>query len=152
NGLASMSCTSSSFCMGVGLSGGTNSAFVEYNGSWQTPATDGSGAFVDGVSCVSTSFCVAVDQAGDPIIYDGAAWTDSGSSLDSTHGLTAVYCLSTISCYATGTGHVWHYDGSTWTVSASVGNVGTPIEQISCVSTSFCGAIDYSGNAFTYNG
>ena len=62
-GLSSVSCTSTTFCMAVDSGGDA----LRYNGStWSSPSAIVSGEGLTSVSCTSTSsaFCIAVDYHG----------------------------------------------------------------------------------------
>lgn len=78
NGLVSVSCASSGFCVAVR---GTGQA-LSYDGtSWTVPTTIDGGYLVKSVSCVSTTFCMAVDQVGNVLNFTGlVAQTISVSS------------------------------------------------------------------------
>jgi uncharacterized protein YjbI with pentapeptide repeats len=127
-GLADVSCTSSSFCIAVGV--GDNVSFTggfhftgytqlidEYNGSsfTQLPAPSEAAALT-GVSCTSPTFCVAVGKAftgGNPDdtsgqvieVFNGSSWSVMANPTfpaGDTPGLFSVSCASTTMCAAVG--------------------------------------------------
>ena len=144
----SISCVSSSFCMGVSGTGRANT----YNGSeWAsdngTPL--GSGSFGD-ISCSSASFCAAVHRAGNALEYSNGVWSQP-RSVDPGQELAAVSCASSSFCAAADEeGNALTYNGSAWSTPVNIESLA--FDAISCVSSSFCVAADRSGNVVTYNG
>ena len=65
-GLSSVSCRSSSFCVAVDGAGNA----LTYNGSsWSSASIDPNGQGLVAVSCASSSFCMALDSVGDALKY-----------------------------------------------------------------------------------
>ena len=124
--LATISCTSSSFCMAVGDNpDNTDGIALSYqSGTWKENLLPFQ-PYV--VSCTSSSFCVTVESGGCAPTYYG--------------------CNNSVASLYT-------YNGTTWR-QASI-PFGTTIYQTSCVPSSFCMAVGQNsfGNdvAFLYNG
>jgi uncharacterized repeat protein (TIGR01451 family) len=154
--LISVSCVSTSFCMGVDRGGDA----VTYNGSaWSARSLVFAGfpgyfgAELRQVSCVSTTFCVASDDDGSVFIYNGVSWSPPDPVTNSPFNM-GVSCASTTFCVAIGedgggTGYV--YNGSTWTqktVDTNPNSGFTGVESVSCaLGTDFCAGIDNMGSA-----
>lgn len=88
NSLASVSCTSTSFCVAVSENGFT----YRYDGKSWTPGPNmggQEGASINSVSCSSPSLCVAVGPKGYVYGYDGARWT---ARQNVGRALTSVWC------------------------------------------------------------
>jgi hypothetical protein len=144
--LLGVSCTASTFCMGVGTtldSSGIPTGLVaqRWDGtSWQTQPvpmpSGGAGSFFDGVSCTSPSFCTAVgaqtDSAGNPVgtlaeRWNGTSWTIQPTPNPAPGGvLAAVSCTTPAACTAAGmlnatsnagtTTLAERWNGTNWTV------------------------------------
>jgi len=101
-----VSCTSSSFCVAIGDSGGV---FTFRNGTWSTePSVDtyqGGSAQLFGVSCASPSFCLAIDQeAIQYLTFNGSTWTKPIQMTPPVPGgLQSVSCPSASFCVAVDT-------------------------------------------------
>ncbi len=156
--LASVSCTSDTFCMAVGGEGPGGAGYaLSYNGStWSTPTLIDSGGPLSSVSCTSDTFCMAVDWNGDAMSYDGSTWS-AATLVDSVGpgNLGSVSCTSDTFCMAVDwLGYALSYDGSTWSTPMLIdSNEG--LTSVSCTSSTFCMAVDYNGNsqnAFSYDG
>ena len=143
-GLYGVTCSSTSTCMGVGVSFGSEgptALLVEsWDGeTWSTQKARGEpgllGAGLSGVSCLSTSFCLAVgiDEFYDPIaeIWNGSDWKVTtppvgaeGESIDD------VSCITTSDCFAVGSdgademGLAEEWNGTSWTVLKTPVGVG----------------------------
>ena len=153
--LLSVSCVSSSFCVAVDNDGD----IVEYsNSSWssellgegETP----SGYPLESVSCVSTSFCAAVNADGYAYTYTGSTWSLVG--VEAGVELQSVSCTDAADpeCVATDTaGNYVTYNITTadgWSSATSI--PGSPtVDSVSCPTTSFCGAVDSTGGALTFD-
>jgi len=166
-GLESVSCVSTSFCMaGDALSATT----LEWNGSTWTaipvpiPA-GGSGPDVNSVSCPSANFCELIGTYILPATTDtarvlAAAWTGSGWKLQTVSlaptvwkVFTGVSCTSASFCEAVGStevsvsggetfrpvAEVWN--GSAWTsqpVPSQGGDIPTSLFGVACTSSASC--------------
>src|ERR1019366_3194297 len=118
-GLESVSCPTTSFCVAVDESG----YVLTYNGSsWSSPdeIDPGTGQTLTSVSCPTASFCVAVDMMGNVLTYNGSSWS-SPESIGADIWLYSVSCPAASSCVAVG------FDGDVFTYS-SIGTLtqGTP--------------------------
>ncbi len=152
----SVSCTTSEFCMAVGLAGedfglGWYSKYT--NGQWSPGSTFklAPNSFLQGVSCASTTLCVAVDQSGDSYVYTGH-W-EAGQKITSVTETPSVSCPSESSCFATGDHDVNTLTGGRWNGDRPLS--GLDLRALSCTSTSFCAAVGASfgnqPNGYLYN-
>jgi hypothetical protein len=156
-GVQSMSCASSSLCVGV-----RSSQVTVYNGaSWSQPRTIDLDGNVTSVSCPDASFCVAVDGSGNVLTRNGPSWSKP-TSIDTKNvgagGEPAVYvsCPAADFCAAVDSaGNAMTYNGSTWSAPAPSG-IGPADEGnvvgVSCTSPTFCMTVDNSGRYATYDG
>jgi Collagen triple helix repeat (20 copies) len=149
---ASVSCTSSSFCVAVGYAGADLGSAAVYNGStWSEASVVDTSDGLSSVSCISSSFCMAMDGSGRALIYNGSTWsapTPTGTDL------TKVSCVSSSFCVAVGgSSQASVYSGGTWSALSSI---ELSAASISCASVSFCVAVGSSnggpGYAVTYDG
>jgi len=153
NFLNAVSCTSSNFCMAVGMqnqgAGGGTLTELWNGSSWavvpsqNTSANSGEG--LNSVSCVGPLFCMAVGDGGLAETWNGVsnAWTLTPTVIPSsaTGGavvLSSVSCVSTTVCEALGTGYPVaapftpvvfgnQWNGSAWSlVSAATPSVSSP--------------------------
>lgn len=133
--LASVSCTSPSFCVAVGFS--DSGGLIEtWNGSTWTAASSPSAGDLNGLSCTSPSFCVAAGDTSQspsrqPLIemWNGSAWQLAGvpSPGGEEPTLSAVSCSGPDLCAAVGdtalsgglTGFVERWNGTAWTLQSS---------------------------------
>lgn len=167
NGIASVSCPSSLFCMAVDSGGNNNDGHVlTFNGTkWTTPTLlDTAGNYgPTAVDCLSSSFCVAVDGAGYAFVYNGSTWTADHAAGGS---FSALSCASTTFCMAWQGDWPFAYNGSSWSPTDlcylatpgtecapyAVDTNGESILSVSCPSASFCAAAGHNGGAYTYDG
>jgi hypothetical protein len=175
--LGSVSCTSSSACVAVGVyvavSGATHVFAVGWDGStWSlqsVPEPPGSqGSFFNAVSCSSASSCMAVggytDSSGASVTlaehWDGATWTvlptpnPAGAQVFSV--LNGIECTSSSHCVAVGASDhgalAERWNGTKWTIHStpSPGQF-TVLLSVSCVSFSACVAVgDYMDGSGTF--
>jgi hypothetical protein len=175
NQFQGVSCTSSTFCVGVGNTD-TSTVIETFDGtSWTVSSSvsapdGGSEPVLLSVSCVTTTFCVAVGDyttsggVNQNLIYmwNGTSWMDTSVNTYSDERLTAVSCTSSSFCVTLGnyiaSGSVDQvytetFDGTSWTemdganTSNSVDNF---ISGVSCTSSNFCVAVGYTidGSSF----
>jgi hypothetical protein len=120
NTLTGLSCTSSSFCMAIDLSGN----FMTFNGAtWSAPTSFDSGGYPLAVSCTSSAFCVAVDNGGArgqsrALVDQSGVWSAPVqiSTRGRHHSLDAVSCATPTYCAAIGYfGAAAVFKGATWT-------------------------------------
>lgn len=173
--LWSVSCTSATFCMALGV--GHDGPFAErWNGrAWTIvtiPAPVGAAAWgLGGLSCTSASACTAVGSAGrtanKPLVetWNGIGWAAEVIPVPAgtTHAaLGAVSCVSSTWCvavgsYASGARYVFLADvwnGSSWTIQSvprPPGILGSELSGVSCVSTTACTAVG-DDQAVNWNG
>jgi hypothetical protein len=173
----SVSCSSATFCAELGYDGPGVSYALTYNGkSWAAPTNidyvNGTISGIDSVSCPSATFCVAVGTAEGAYVfthyaltYNGTSWSaptqidnsDSGGYFNSVSCPSATFCTA-----VSDTGYALTYNGTSWsggtniapnppgTCSTSCSHEG--LTSVSCPSATFCVAVDYDGDALTYNG
>jgi hypothetical protein len=148
NALASVSCTSSSFCVAVD---GNGNALTWDGTSWSAPVNIDPSTVLDSVSCSSTGFCVAVDSSGNALTWDGASWS-APVNIDGSPYLTSVSCTSSSFCAAVDIrGNALTWDGTSWSAPLNIDG-SNALYSVSCTSSSFCVAVDSSGNALTWDG
>ncbi len=172
-----VSCSSATFCVAISYDGPGVSYARSYNGkSWTTPTNiggfGGGTGTIDSASCSSPTFCAAVGTAyGEygathyALTYNGTSWSaptqidnsDSGGHFDSLSCPSATFCAA-----VSDTGYALTYNGASWsggtkvapnppgTCSISCAYEG--LTSVSCPSATFCAAVDYDGDALTYNG
>lgn len=146
-GLPSVSCPASSFCVAVDAAG---NAFVFNGSTWTTAHPLNAGVELTSVSCPTTTFCAAVDANGNVYSYDGTEWS-SGDAIDSGVELTSVSCPATTFCAAVdASGNVETFNGTTWGAPQAI-DTGGDLTSISCPSTTFCVAVDSEGNEMVAN-
>jgi hypothetical protein len=74
------------------------------------------------VSCPSATFCAAVSDTGYALTYSGTSWSGGTNIAPNPPGTCSISC---------------EHEGLT---------------SVSCPSATFCAAVDYDGDALTYNG
>ncbi|MFZ0667986.1 MAG: hypothetical protein WAM97_19730 [Acidimicrobiales bacterium] len=164
-GLYNVDCTSTSFCMSVGVDLLGEAIADIWNGSsWNStppPAVNGSGGLYD-VTCLTNTDCIAVgggeiasDTDGFAEQWNGRSWTVMQSPPGSG-ALESVSCTSATACIAVGvtdeeTGLVplaESWNGTAWTVmnlpSVGAGSEDTQLYSVSCGSASSCVAVGVS--------
>lgn len=174
NGLESVSCISTSWCVSVGyIDNGDFSqtlALIWDGVEWSTvpsPNLGGGDNFLDSVSCVSVSWCTAVGYYYDGpstqaktlvLMWDGNAWRSLPSPNSGSGGdiLNVVSCTSVSWCMAIGFTSdgaaaetlAVKWDGLTWSLvpSPNSGASSDTLSGLSCVSATWCLAVGTSGN------
>jgi hypothetical protein len=155
NGLSSVSCPTSSFCVAVGPTNGV--AVIYQDGSWGSPSLIDSGGTLTSVSCSSDSYCVAVDSSGDELTYENGSWGTPTSIDSGGMGMTSVSCPASADvpapfCVAVDiSGNAVIDQGGTWGTPTMVDSNGL-IGAVSCPTSSFCMAVDLDGDEVSYNG
>jgi hypothetical protein len=150
--LASVSCTSASFCMAVGYRTiGFNKYLLaeRWDGTaWKTVELGISttfGAFTT-VSCASSTQCMAT--GGTPMLWNGTEWKPQYLPASAVEVVTDVSCPTTSFCMAVGkasSGSMYTYtwNGSKWTQQVASG-ASSWLEGVSCSSASACSAVGYT--------
>ncbi len=159
-GLTSVSCATSSFCVGVDDAGD----FVKYDGSgWHSPAPAEiyTGSLAS-VSCPTTNFCMAVDNfLGGAYSYDGNTWTDLDNQIPGPNDgpWSSVSCPTSTFCMAVDEfGNAFRYSNGTWNsyqgMDPSLINSdgALPPSSVSCGSPSMCVDVNGIGEAFLFDG
>jgi hypothetical protein len=168
NQLNNVSCTSASFCVGVGeqnLGTGGGSLAEQWNGTtWKVvPSVNAPTSSDDdlvSVSCVGPSFCLAVGGTGSgPLAetWNGTAWTLATVALPTSTtdaNLTSVSCVATNICQLLGTafgspstifGNQWNGSTLSLTTAATPSSPAVaPIPEMlgmSCVTATWCLAV-----------
>jgi len=101
------------------------------------------------ISCPSTTLCYALDEYSNVFTESSGTWSGP-THLSGLDVGTRISCPSTTFCVASGGTSVALDNAGTWTF-ADLG--GLSIADLSCApGTTFCVAVDYGGNALTYNG
>jgi hypothetical protein len=157
NGVGSISCPSTSFCVTAQEGGG----FIRYSTkpsgiSWTTVAI-GTGA-MKGVSCLSVSFCAVVDGAGnvrvattEARIKEAGGWT--ATNVNGGKALRRVACSSTTSCLAIDGGSevlkltIAQPAGTASASKVAVAGAGE-LTSLTCNGAT-CVAVDADGDVFT---
>ena len=156
-GLASVSCSSPTFCAAVS----SGSDAVTFDGTSWSPATaiDPAGQ-LGTVSCPASDFCAAVDYGPNAITFNGRSWSKP-SAIDPGSHLQAVSCASASFCVAIDRkGNALTFDGSTWSAPVNanpdgltMGEGGISWPVVSCPASNFCAAVDgVGGNVVTFDG
>lgn len=165
-----VSCASASSCLVAGGNPsypGAHGAVVNqstyWDGtSWSAPLRFGTNATsVTSVSCVPapaptarsqySAWCVAVDDAGDAMIFNGRSWS-APKAADRYGGLGSVSCPRLGSCVAVDyTGHALAFNGRTWGAPLMVDRGGN-LRSVSCPTAQFCMAVGSDGRAVSYDG
>jgi hypothetical protein len=149
--LATVSCSSSSFCMALNLnddqfivSGAGSRTYDGRLWSKTTAMPTGFGGDSQAVSCLSTRFCAAVDDAGDAAIYKGT-WAPAVQidSVEAPLSTLAVSCAASNFCVAVNqAGHGMIYNGNSWSHPSPVAtSVVGGLTGVSCPSRTFCVAV-----------
>ena len=168
NGLRSVSCTSATTCMAVGVvddGSSTSTLAMTWDGSTWTivpsPNAGSAGANnnLGSVACTSATSCVAVGRYFDSgwnslaMTWNGSAWTvvpAASPGVGSTR-LQSIACVSATACTAVGTFFdgsqqltmAQNWDGSTWTLATTPtsGTGDNDLRSIACLAASDCVAV-----------
>ncbi|MHB1598734.1 MAG: hypothetical protein ACYCXY_07555, partial [Acidimicrobiales bacterium] len=140
--LASVSCTTTTWCMALATSGAT----WHYDGSHWSPAgrlapSPGAGSGpVTGhhqLSCFESDVCVAIDGGAATYHYDGSTWSGP-TSVPGAEPLQAIACAPSGTCVTIdGIGDAFVTERSGW--SSALNGWGSAA-SISCVTGTFCAA------------
>jgi len=150
-GLDDVSCGAATLCVAVDRYGNA----VTFNGTtWSAlqgtePLPDGLVTGMDtAVSCASATFCAELAQDGDAVFFDGSSWS---KPVATGLGASSVSCASASFCGAIGGSYASVYTGSAWTSPTAL-VTSTPLESVACPTATFCLAVNFGGDSFTYNG
>ncbi len=162
NGINSVSCPTSSFCVALGGQPVTD-ALIYQNGTWGLPSTIDSNSLTS-VSCSSDTYCVAVDSAGNEVTYDNGTWSPPAAIDTGGMGMSSVSCPASTTvpapfCAAVDiSGNAVIDQNGTWGPPTSVG-ASVLWSSVSCASASFCMTVglgesgtSLAGVAASYNG
>jgi hypothetical protein len=164
HGAHSVSCPSSTFCMGV-----EGTMTLSWNGSsFSTPqplAPD----MLDAVSCPTAAFCMALASGDEWFVWNGGSWSAPTPIATVTPGpnpafINWVSCATAIFCVAVlSDGHALTWNGTSWSVpqwidqnlANAVGPAATSsnshpaqgMQSVSCPTASFCVAVGTDGRA-----
>jgi YVTN family beta-propeller protein len=153
NGLAAVSCASSSLC--VAVSEGPSAASTTDPGAgpaatWRSATVDPGQVFLDAVSCANGSppLCVAVDNNGNAVTTNnGTSWT-SPQFIDANE-LNGVACASNQVCLAVdnkGNLITTTNGGSQWSSPMDIDGT-TSLTGVACASVTVCAIVDAAGHA-----
>jgi hypothetical protein len=156
-GMASVSCSSPSFCAAVDNG---SDAFTFNGTSWSSGTAIDPGDELSTVSCPSATFCAAVDYGPKVVTFNGASW-GAPSVIDPGSYLQAVSCASARFCVAIDRkGNAFTFNGSTWSgpfnadpngLTMGEGGISWPV--VSCPTSNFCAVVDGAGgNVVTFGG
>lgn len=153
NGVADLSCPTSTFCMAVDTHGDA----LSFDGStWSAPyhIDSQSNEYLDWVGCASSSFCIAVDSfKDDTYTWNGSTWVGPSVALWGPNGgINPISCTSASFCVSLAGGEFEMFNGSAWTPFASHDAVLGESHSLSCTSPSFCVHVDGLGNEWRWNG
>ncbi len=174
NGLDSVSCPSTTFCMAVGsaaVNGVNQTLTEEWNGSaWSiVPSPDMTTSSSNGlfdVSCASATACMAVGAAHisswSPLAmtWDGVTWslsspvlptTGSSASFDGVSCPSATYCVAAGGAYgpAPTSTLIEMWNGIRWSIAPSpdpFAGADELLNSVSCSSGLFCVAAGFANN------
>jgi hypothetical protein len=108
---------------------------------------------ITSVSCASQTFCVAVDNAGNVLMFKGRAWSRPVNIDTNTYGFTSVSCATTKFCVAVDAeGYESTWNGRRWVTTGEIDTSGATYPSVSCPTVNFCAAVDQFGNAAHWNG
>lgn len=157
--LVSVSCSSASFCVALGIGPSTGaSASIYSHGTWGPSHPIDPHTYQDSISCPTSDFCLAVDslpgispegyQGGYAFIYDAGTWS-SLKRVDPV-SLGSVSCASVSFCVATGDGgSVYAYTNGRWSSRVELpGAEKVIIESVSCTTAPFCMAVGLPNESF----
>jgi hypothetical protein len=152
-GLTSFSCTSATFCMGVGIrqsavippgSSRTWKSFaVSWNGvHWGSPVllssfvSEEAYGVVESISCATETFCMAI--GGTSHLWNGQRWSSIPAAVTGTDGGGVVDCVAPDFCMDDSLGtSTLSWNGSKWSDAEPIMSVG-PGGSVSCASARFC--------------
>jgi hypothetical protein len=155
NGLATVSCPTTTFCVAMGFNGQTEPydtyAAVLRNGKWTTQ-TVGPSAGAISVSCASPASCWALAAGAGFYHWDGASWTFSDAASSSDAYMQSISCPTTTFCAAVGSGGaVTTFDGATWQPLIKVGG-DIDFYSVSCPLATSCVATSHTGQSYHFDG
>ena len=134
-GVTSVSCASSSFCVAVDKAG---NALTYRGAAWGAPqAVDPEGLGLESVSCPSVTFCAADDNSGNVLTYNGSDWSAPQRVAPEFVGSSQVSCASASFCMLVTNAHdTVTYDGRSWATTKY--ELGSAPSALACPSSSFC--------------
>ena len=106
-------------------------------------------------SCPSVTFCVAVDDAGNALMWNGLTWSIPKSISGGYEDLSSVSCASRTFCVALSNGgHATVWNGTDWSIPQVVYSTALSgaSPSVSCPSSTFCMSVDDTGLATWWNG
>jgi hypothetical protein len=149
NGLNSVSCPTTSFCLAIDTGG---DVYSYVRGTWSAPRQIDSSASLIQVSCATTSFCAAITSGATAYIDSNGTWSASQltGTGDNPANLTAVSCPVAGFCLATGEYDAYTYSAGTWSTGVQVQDTNV-FTAIACHTSGFCVAADDDGQVYTYS-
>jgi hypothetical protein len=126
--------------------------------TFAAPATASSQPFT-ALSCAAgTTACTAVAPSGQATTRNGRGWSAARAidpaAMSGAGALSGVSCGSPSLCVAFDgqTGEVITGRSGVWSSPAPIEPDGGGIQALSCTSSTFCEAVDYAGQALSFNG
>jgi len=126
---------------------------ITYNGSsWSSPDSIIAGAYLYSVSCPTASFLRRRGLARNALTYNGSSWSSPARIDSGGNGLTSVSCPTASFCVRWITAATPSLTTAPRGRHPTASTRTTALQSVSCPTASFCAAVDYNGNALTYNG
>jgi RHS repeat-associated protein len=125
----------------------TNPTVNSVNGTGDAWAGHCGQAGMESVSCPTAGWCMAIDNAGNALLYSSGTW--SPTNIDPASPLTAISCYSETFCVAVDSqGHAISWNGA-WSTNPTDIDGSTALTGVSCPTASFCGTVDTNGQFLT---
>jgi len=152
-----MSCPTPTFCLAVGKGG--QAAAISDTIVQRLSSLDGTNNLID-VSCATSKMCVAIDNAGNFLLWNGKNM--SGENPLYEGGTTTRATLTSVSCPAATFCMILDSSGGAFSVAPSSKPVVTTLPswssatgqaaRVSCSSSTLCVAADLNGDGFSWDG
>ena len=171
NGIGSISCPTTTFCIATGADGSHYSTWSP-NGGWTTPTstTPLSGQYQSVMSCASSSLCWLIDTNGNGTEWTGKSWS-SKTTVDSSIGsitsssgntvIPSISCPSPNLCIVTygvltSSNTIQNYgvswSSSSWSTPVTLGDTTGVVASLSCApgTSGPCWAVDSAGGGIEW--
>ncbi len=171
NGVGSISCPTTTFCIATGADGSHYSTWNP-SGGWTTPTstTPLSGKYQSIMSCASSSLCWLIDTNGNGTEWTGKSWS-SKTTVDSSIGsitsssgntvIPSISCPSPNLCIVTygvltSSNTIQNYgvswSGSSWSTPVTLGDTTGVATSLSCApgASGPCWAVDSAGDGIEW--
>jgi len=119
---------------------------------WSRPVSVAHATSLGAVNCPTTSFCLAVDDHGNAFRYNGAAWSNAGTTGIASAGAPSLSCVGPTFCsvIAAGANQVAIWNGLGFEAPTTLPAQG--LDAVGCATPSFCVSIDGEGDGFYFDG